>query len=90
MGIVLMSGKEILKRQREGVYLYPSSEEDIPFEYVLVTDKNMELKEEEMYSVIIAVGELLEEEQKEVTQIWDSADSQIIKKSAGTDCVSCQ
>ncbi|MBR5596541.1 MAG: carbohydrate ABC transporter substrate-binding protein [Lachnospiraceae bacterium] len=81
MGIVLMSGKEILKRQREGLYLYPSSEEDIPFEYVLVTDKNMELKEEEMYSVIIAVGELLEEEQKKVTQIWGSADSQIIMET---------
>ena len=60
------------------MYLYSSDEEDIPFEYVLVTDQNMKLEENETYNVIISVSELSDESREEISQTWPAAESQSI------------
>lgn len=81
MCIVSMTGKEILEKKKQGVYLNNQKQEgEIPFEYVLVTDKNMELEEDTKYLLVICQGELLEKQKEEAISHWVATDSQQMMK----------
>ena len=75
MCVILMTGKEILKRKEEGKYLNNERiEGEIPYDYVLVTQNNMKLEDEKEYMLVISHGELLKEE--EALRSWSATDSE--------------
>lgn len=79
MGIIKLSGGEILRRKEEGKYMVYTNQEikdPTPFPYVLVLKEGLELNPKEEYSVVICAGDLEEELQKEMRDIWGAMDTQ--------------
>lgn len=79
MGIIKLSGEEILRRKEEGKYMVYTNQEikdPTPFPYVLVLKEGLELNPKEEYSVVICAGDLEEELQKEMRDIWGAMDTQ--------------
>ncbi len=82
LGIVTMTGKEIMDIYEEGLYIDGTKEEGaIPYEYVLVTDNGMELEEDTSYKLVITVSELTEEYREKIEESWIAADSQSIMEA---------
>ena len=75
--LVIMTGKEIRAKKEEGKYLHtPKEEGELPFPYVLVTDKNMTLEENENYQLIVTEMELTEKQKEKIIKRWGPNESQ--------------
>lgn len=79
LGTIIMSGADILSKQKQGLYLDdPITEESVPFSYVLVTREDMTLDPEKEYTLVITANDLSQELRDTMQEIWTAADSQNI------------
>lgn len=79
LGTIIMSGADILSKQKQGLYLDdPITEESVPFSYVLVTREDMPLDPEKEYTLVITANDLSQELRDTMQEIWTAADSQNI------------
>ena len=79
LGTIIMSGADILSKQKQGLYLDdPITEESVPFSYVLVTREDMTLDPEKEYTLVITANDLSQELRDTMQETWTAADSQNI------------
>ena len=79
LGTIIMSGADILSKQKQGLYLDdPITEESVPFSYVLVTREDMTLDPEKEYTLVITANDLSQELRDTMQETWTVADSQNI------------
>lgn len=79
LGTIIMSGADILSKQKQGLYLDdPITEESVPFSYVLVTREDMPLDPEKEYTLVITANDLSQELRDTMQETWTAADSQNI------------
>ena len=79
LGTIIMSGADILSKQKQGLYLDdPITEESVPFSYVLVTREDMTLDPEKEYTLVITANDLSQELRDTMQETWTATDSQNI------------
>lgn len=77
MCTVTMSGKDILEMEQTGqIIQFQSDVKESSFPYVLITNHNMELEDENMYQLVIAEYALSEEQRERIVKQWTPVESQ--------------
>lgn len=81
MGIISMTGEEILERKKVGKYIHynhlKEGEKNDPFPYVMAIKEGIELEEKEEYLVVLSLEDLSKELQKKIRVSWGTKESQL-------------